>query len=74
MVNPFLFIDGRQADQAGLGDEVFLSFLPLSHSYEHSCGLMFPVSIGAATVGILSLLASVVLVAAAGSEPAAATR
>ena len=26
----------------GLGDEVFLSFLPLSHSYEHSAGLMFP--------------------------------
>ncbi len=33
--------------EVGLGDEVFLSFLPLSHSYEHSCGLMFPVSIGA---------------------------
>ncbi|PPR18038.1 MAG: Long-chain-fatty-acid--CoA ligase FadD15 [Alphaproteobacteria bacterium MarineAlpha9_Bin7] len=31
----------------GLEDEVFLSFLPLSHSYEHSCGLMFPISIGA---------------------------
>jgi len=31
----------------GLGDEVFLSFLPLSHSYEHTGGLMFPVSIGA---------------------------
>lgn len=33
--------------ELGLGDEVFLSFLPLSHSYEHSCGLMFPVAIGA---------------------------
>jgi long-chain acyl-CoA synthetase len=33
--------------ELGLGNEVFLSFLPLSHSYEHSCGLMFPVSIGA---------------------------
>ena len=33
--------------QLGLGDEVFLSFLPLSHSYEHSAGLMFPVAIGA---------------------------
>ena len=33
--------------ELGLGDEVFLSFLPLSHSYEHSCGLMFPVSLGA---------------------------
>ncbi len=31
----------------GLGDEVFLSFLPLSHAYEHSAGQMFPVSIGA---------------------------
>jgi long-chain acyl-CoA synthetase len=31
----------------GLGDEVFLSFLPLSHSYEHTAGMMFPVSIGA---------------------------
>jgi long-chain acyl-CoA synthetase len=26
---------------------VFLSFLPLSHSYEHTAGLMFPISIGA---------------------------
>ncbi|EKV31549.1 Long-chain-fatty-acid--CoA ligase [Caenispirillum salinarum AK4] len=31
----------------GLGDEVFLSFLPLSHSYEHSAGQFFPISIGA---------------------------
>jgi len=31
----------------GLEDNVFLSFLPLSHAYEHSAGLMFPVSIGA---------------------------
>ena len=31
----------------GLRDEVFLSFLPLSHSYEHSAGMMFPISIGA---------------------------
>lgn len=28
-------------------DEVFLSFLPLSHSYEHSAGQFFPISIGA---------------------------
>ena len=27
--------------------EVFLSFLPLSHSYEHSAGQFFPMSIGA---------------------------
>jgi long-chain acyl-CoA synthetase len=34
-------------EQLGLGDEVFLSFLPLSHSYEHSAGLMFAISLGA---------------------------
>ena len=34
-------------EELGLGDEVFLSFLPLSHAYEHSAGLMFPVSIAA---------------------------
>ena len=31
----------------GLNDNVFLSFLPLSHAYEHSCGLMFPAAVGA---------------------------
>jgi long-chain acyl-CoA synthetase len=31
----------------GLGNEVFLNFLPLSHSYEHTAGLMFPISLGA---------------------------
>jgi long-chain acyl-CoA synthetase len=31
----------------GLGDEAFLSFLPLSHSYEHTAGMMFPISLGA---------------------------
>ena len=31
----------------GVEDEVFLSFLPMSHSYEHTAGTMFPVSIGA---------------------------
>ncbi len=31
----------------GLGQEVFLSFLPLSHSYEHTAGQFFPLSIGA---------------------------
>lgn len=31
----------------GIGEEVFLSFLPLSHSYEHTAGLYFPISIGA---------------------------
>jgi long-chain acyl-CoA synthetase len=37
----------RVLEQFGLGDEVFLSFLPLSHSYEHTAGEMFPISIGA---------------------------
>jgi long-chain acyl-CoA synthetase len=31
----------------GLEQEVFLSFLPLSHSYEHTAGQFFPMSIGA---------------------------
>jgi long-chain acyl-CoA synthetase len=30
-----------------VGGETFLSFLPLSHSYEHTAGLMFPITIGA---------------------------
>jgi len=29
------------------GGEVFLSFLPLSHSYEHTCGQFFPIATGA---------------------------
>ena len=30
-----------------LGKESFLSFLPLSHSYEHTCGQFLPMAIGA---------------------------
>ena len=33
--------------ELGLGDEVFLCFLPLSHSYEHTAGQFFPISLGA---------------------------
>ena len=32
---------------AELKDETFLSFLPLSHSYEHTAGQFFPITIGA---------------------------
>ncbi len=34
-------------EQLGIGDEIFLSFLPMSHSYEHTAGIMFPLAIGA---------------------------
>jgi long-chain acyl-CoA synthetase len=37
----------RLLETIGLGDEVFLCFLPLSHSYEHTAGMMFPISLGA---------------------------
>jgi long-chain acyl-CoA synthetase len=33
--------------ELGIGHEVFLSFLPLSHAYEHSGGQFFPMSLGA---------------------------
>jgi len=34
-------------EEIGLGNDVFLSFLPLSHSYEHVAGHFFPISVGA---------------------------
>ncbi len=33
--------------ELGLGDEVFLSFLPLSHAYEHVGGIYLPICLGA---------------------------
>ena len=34
------------AEDFGVGEEVFLSFLPPSHAYEHSGGQFFPIGIG----------------------------
>ncbi|MFW2851529.1 AMP-dependent synthetase/ligase [Sphingomonas sp. TX0543] len=34
------------AEDFGWGDEVFLSFLPLSHAYEHTGGQHFPIGVG----------------------------
>jgi long-chain acyl-CoA synthetase len=34
-------------DDFGEDDEVFLSFLPLTHSYEHSVGMIYPIMLGA---------------------------
>ncbi|WP_033405750.1 AMP-dependent synthetase/ligase [Kiloniella laminariae] len=34
-------------EDLGLGEETFLSFLPLSHAYEHSAGQFFPLLLGA---------------------------
>lgn len=34
-------------EQVGLDEEVFLSFLPLSHSYEHTAGQLLPIAMGA---------------------------
>lgn len=35
------------SEDFGWKDEVFLSFLPLSHAYEHSAGQFFPIGLGA---------------------------
>jgi long-chain acyl-CoA synthetase len=35
------------SEDFGWDDEVFLSFLPLSHAYEHSGGQFFPIGLGA---------------------------
>ena len=35
------------SEDFGWGDEVFLSFLPASHAYEHSGGQLFPIGLGA---------------------------
>jgi long-chain acyl-CoA synthetase len=37
----------RLLQTIGLGDDVFLCFLPLSHAYEHTAGMMFAVTLGA---------------------------
>ncbi|WP_184265274.1 AMP-dependent synthetase/ligase [Novispirillum itersonii] len=37
----------RVLKDLGVGQEVFLSFLPLSHAYEHTAGQFFPMSLGA---------------------------
>jgi long-chain acyl-CoA synthetase len=37
----------RLLAMVGLGDDIFLNFLPLSHSYEHTAGMMFAISLGA---------------------------
>jgi len=34
-------------EELGLGNDVFLSFLPLSHAYEHMAGLFLPIAIKA---------------------------
>ncbi|MGH6921234.1 MAG: AMP-dependent synthetase/ligase, partial [Geminicoccaceae bacterium] len=33
-------------EKLGLGNEIFLSFLPLSHAYEHTVGQFLPIAVG----------------------------
>ena len=52
---------GDALAELGLGDDVFLNFLPLSHSYEHTAGLFFPIFVGAQIYfaeGVESLVAN----------------
>ena len=35
------------AEDFGWGEEVFVSFLPLSHALEHTCGQFWPIALGA---------------------------
>ncbi|RAU21615.1 long-chain fatty acid--CoA ligase [Paramagnetospirillum kuznetsovii] len=37
----------KVVEELGIEDNVFLSFLPLSHAYEHTAGLYFPIAIAA---------------------------
>src|SRR5690242_4870659 len=37
----------KLVQEVGLGGDVFLSFLPLSHAYEHTAGQFLPISLGA---------------------------
>ncbi len=37
----------KLVEEVGLGGDVFLSFLPLSHAYEHTAGQFLPISLGA---------------------------
>ncbi|MCS6778745.1 MAG: long-chain fatty acid--CoA ligase [Geminicoccaceae bacterium] len=34
-------------EEVGIGDDLFLSFLPLSHAYEHTVGQFLPIAMGA---------------------------